>query len=349
MKEKIALISILANIFLASGKLLVGYFSGSVAILAEGIHSLMDIFSSLISYLGIKIAKKPSDRRHPYGHYKYEVLAGAVITIILFATGIGIIYESYNSLKSPGELSLSYLAFGVMIISAIINEIMARYKISAGKKYNSISLLSDGIHSKVDVYTSLAVAVGLILSRYWLSADSILAIIIGIYIIKESFSIGKEAIDSLLDISAGPEIEKEIKKIAQEKNIEISDIKTQKKGSAVTANIEIVLAKNLSVEAAEKISTNLREKLIKKIESLEYVVIQIMSHDVETAYFKPQYGRGFGWQKRGQHVGEIPQASGRGPDGNCICEKCGYSIPHQRGLPCASLKCPKCNINLTRK
>jgi len=349
MKEKIALISVLANIFLASGKLLVGYFSGSVAILAEGIHSFMDIFSSLVSYIGIKIAKKPSDEKHPYGHYKYEVLAGVVITIILFITGIGIIYESYNSLKSPVELSLGYLAFGVMIISAIVNEIMARYKINVGKKYNSVSLLSDGIHSRVDVYSSLAVVAGLILSRFWLSADSILAIIIGIYIIKESFSIGKEAMDSLLDISAGPEIEEEIKKIAKESNVEISDLKTQKKGSAVTANIEVVLEKNLSVEEAEKISKKLREKLTNNIESLEYVVIQISSHDTETAYFKPQYGRAFGWQKRGKNISHVPKAEGKGPEGTCICDKCGYSVPHQRGIPCSIIKCPKCNINLTRK
>ena len=84
MKEKVALISILANVFLATGKLIAGFVAGSGAVFAEGLHSGMDILSSAISFVGIKIAKKPVDKKHPYGHYKFEVLAGLVITIILF-------------------------------------------------------------------------------------------------------------------------------------------------------------------------------------------------------------------------------------------------------------------------
>ena len=76
MKEKISQISILANMVLARGKITVGFISNSSAILAEGIHSFMDIFSSAIGYIGIKISRKPEDQKHPYGHYKFEVLAG---------------------------------------------------------------------------------------------------------------------------------------------------------------------------------------------------------------------------------------------------------------------------------
>ena len=76
MKEKIALVSIISNIFLAGAKISIGLFSSSTAVLAEGIHSLMDIFSSAIGFIGIKISKKPEDQKHPYGYYKFEVLAG---------------------------------------------------------------------------------------------------------------------------------------------------------------------------------------------------------------------------------------------------------------------------------
>jgi divalent metal cation (Fe/Co/Zn/Cd) transporter len=97
-----------------------------------------------------------------------------------------------------------------------------------------------------------AVLIGLFLSRYWIYADSILAFLIGLYIIKESFALGKEAADSLLDVSAGEEIENKIKEIIQRENIEVSSLKTQKKGSVVTANLEIKLPSNLSVKEAEK-------------------------------------------------------------------------------------------------
>ncbi len=229
MKEKVAVISIIANIFLAAGKLVVGFLAGSSAIFAEGLHSGMDILSSAISFVGIKIAKKPVDEKHPYGRYKFEVLAGLIITIIIFLTGLFIIGGSVREFSNPSPVVVGYLALGVMLVSVVVNEVMARLKIHYGKKENSVSLLSDGVHSRVDVYTSLVVLIGLFLTNYWIYIDSLLALFIGLYIIKESFSLGKEAVDSLSDVSAGKEIEEEIKSIAKKENIGIDSIKTQKK------------------------------------------------------------------------------------------------------------------------
>jgi len=351
MKEKIAKISILANIVLAGGKITAGILSNSASVLAEGIHSLMDVFSSLISFFGIKISKKPADKKHPYGHFKFEVLAGFLITLILLGTGLGIIYEAYQKFKNPSLIKIPILALSVMIFSAIVNEIMSRLKIHFGQKENSVALISDGVHSRVDVFASLVVFVGLILNKYWIFTDSVLAFLIGLYIIKESFSIGKEAIDSLLDVSAPPEVEEKIKEIAKSQGIKISDLKTQKKGSVFTANLEINLPKNLNVDEATKISENLRERLMKEIKNLVYVAIQIKSHDVETGFYKPVpgplgfgrgFGRGFGWRRRFR---------GRGPGGYCVCinPNCGYKEPHIPGQPCSEKICPKCGSRLRRE
>ena len=354
MKEKIAAISILANVILAGVKITVGILSNSASVFAEGIHSLMDVFSSLISFFGIKISKKPADKEHPYGHFKFEVLAGFLITLILLGTGLGIIYEAYQKFKNPSLIKIPILALSVMILSAIVNEIMSRLKIHFGQKENSVALISDGVHSRVDVFASLVVFVGLILNKYWIFTDSVLAFLIGLYIIKESFSIGKEAIDSLLDVSAPPEVEEKIKEIAKSQGIEISDLKTQKKGSVFTANLEINLPKNLNVDTATKISENLRERLMKEIKNLVYVAIQIKSHDVETGFYKPAlrgfgFGRGFGWRRRGRFKGKIEEARGRGPGGYCVCKRCGYRVEHQPGVPCSSLICPNCKTHLTRE
>ncbi len=354
MQEKIAKISILANVILAGGKVVIGIFSYSTSVLAEGIHSLMDVFSSLISFWGIKIAKKPVDKEHPYGHFKFEVLAGFLITLILFGTGVGIIYEAYQKFLTPSLIKIPILAISIMIFSALVNEIMARLKIYFGKKENSVALISDGIHSRLDVFASLAVFVGLVLNKYWLYTDSVLAFLIGFYIVKESFSIGKEAIDSLLDVSAPSEVEEKIKEIVKSQGIEISDLKTQKKGSVFTANLEINLPKNLSIEEATKISETLRERLVKEIKNLVYVAIQIRSHEVETGFYRSAFrvfgfSRGFGWQRRGRFEGKIEGAQGRGPEGYCICSKCGYKISHKRGIPCYTLECPNCKTNLIRE
>jgi len=349
MKEKISILAIIVNALLTAGKIFIGVISGSVLILSEGLHSLSDVFASVIGYAGIKIAKKPEDKEHPYGHFKFEVLAGLIITLIIFAAGLSAIYEAYKGFITPQRIKFSFWAFGIMSLAAVINEIMARLKINWGKKENSIALISDGIHSRIDVFASLGVVAGLIIARYWLYADALFAFLIGLYIIKESFSLGKEAVDSLLDVSAGGEIENKIKSLAQSQGIRVDNLKTQKKGSAITANLEITLPSHLKVEEATKISESLREKLMKEIENLSYVAIQIKSHEIETGFYKPAFGRGFGWQRQGRFKGKIEEAAGRGPGGYCVCPKCGYKIPHQRGVPCSTLQCPNCKINLQRQ
>jgi cation diffusion facilitator family transporter len=349
MKEKVAVISILVNAILAGAKIAVGLVSTSTAVLAEGLHSFMDVFSSIIGFLGIKISQKPGDEKHPYGHYKFEVIAGLFITLILFGTGLGIIYEAYRKFLNPTFIKIPILAFGTMIFSGLVNEAMARVKIHYGEKENSIVLLSDGVHSRVDVFTSLAVFAGLFLTRYWVYADSVLAFFIGVYVIRESFSLGKTATDSLLDVSAGPEIEEKIKSIAEKQGIRINSLRTQKKGSVVTANLEITLPSDLKVETASAISGDLRKKLMKEIGNLSYVAIQIKSHEMETGFYKPAFGHGFGWQRKGRFRRGVEAAQDGGPDGYCVCPKCGYKIAHERGIPCSTLKCPKCNINLVRR
>jgi cation diffusion facilitator family transporter len=300
MKERISIIGIIVNTILTAGKIFVGIVTGSALILAEGLHSLSDVFASIVGYAGIKISQKPSDKKHPYGHYKFEVLSGLIITIILLGAGISAIYEAYRGFIRPEELKFSAVAFAVMIVAAIANEIMAKVKTAYGGKENSISLISDGAHSQVDVYASLGVVAGLIAAKYWIYADALFALLIGLYIIKESVSLGKEAIDSLLDVSAGKEIEEQIFSIAEKQEIKILMLKTQQKGAIVTANLEISLPSDLTVEEAGKISENLREELMSKIKNIQYVSVQIDSHDLETDFYKPALGRGFGWHRQGR-------------------------------------------------
>lgn len=343
VREKISIFGIFVNLALGISKITVGLLASSAAILADGLHSSMDVISSAIGYIGIRYSKKPVDKEHPYGHYKAEVLSGFIITIILFATGLWIIYRSINSFIKPEIVVISTLSVAVVIVSAVVNEITARVKIKYGKKYDSISLVSDGTHDRIDTLTSVAVLVGLVLSKFFLQADSIVAILIGIYIVKESFSLGKEATHSLLDVSAGPEIEKQIKTIFKNKKIKLTSLKTQKRGPKIFAELEVSLPANLKVQQASEITKELQKSLIDSIGNLEYVTIQIKSHEITESYYKGAFGQGMGWQRKGRMHGEA-----LGPGGDCICPKCGYKKKHQRGVPCSSLKCPKCNVNLTR-
>lgn len=348
MQDAISALSVAVNAALAGGKIAVGALSQSAAVMAEGIHSLMDLVSSSIGYIGIRISRKPEDAKHPYGHYKFEVLAGFIITLILCGTGARLVYGAYRGLLRPRAIALPVLAYWVMAISAVVNEIMARLKIHYGTREDSIALLSDGVHSRIDVWTSAAVFVGIWVSRYWIHADGLLALLIGVYIIQRSFLLGKGAVDSLLDASAGQEIEEKIRSIARGEHIALDSLKTQKRGVAVTANLEIDLPNTLTVEEATAISEALRKRLMSAIRRLSHVAIQIRSHEVETGFFRPSIGHGFGWQRRGGPKGRREETSGQGPGGHCVCPRCGYRAPHRRGVPCAALKCPQCAAPLER-
>ena len=341
-KEMISVVAVLVNFLLTIFKIGIGIISRSSAILADGIHSGMDIVSSGISYFGIKASRKPVDKKHPYGHYKSEVIAGFVITIILFVTALWIIYDAGINLLGIKTLRVSYLALGIMFASAVINEIMARLKFRYGKKYESMSLIADANHSRVDVLTSLGVLVGLLLSSYWVHADSVAAVLIGVYIMWRSVSLGKETTDSLLNVSAGDEIEGKITKTVKEEGIELWGLKTQKLGPEIFAELRIGLDPKLNVEEASKISKKLETRLKEVIPQLRYIVIQIESHKVKESFYMGGFGK---MQWRGRMGGFR-----MGPSGECVCTnpKCGYKVQHQRGIPCYQMKCPKCGNPMTR-
>ena len=111
-----------------------------------------------------------------------------------------------------------------------------------------------------------------------------------------------------VDVSAGKEVEEKIRQIAKKESIKIDSLKTQKKGSVTIANLEIKFPSNLKVEAVTKISENLRKKIMHEIENLQYVIVQIKSYDIETNFYQPILGQGFGWQRMGRFKKELTNA-----------------------------------------
>jgi len=274
-KESVSILSTLVNLVLGLSKIGLGLAAKSSALMAEGLHSGIDVFSSGITYIGIKIAKREPTKEHPYGWGRAEVLAGLVVAVFLTISGLGIIREAAAALLSgEHKAEINILALLVMGASVAVNEVMARLKIKIGQKEESLALIADGKHSRVDVLSSAAVLVGLGLTHFFPIADSLTALLVGVYILYETIILGKEITENLLDV-ADLEVEGEIRKICQEQQVNLVTLKTRKIGALTSAELEISLPTETKISRADDIISELQETLIKKISRLEYVVIQI--------------------------------------------------------------------------
>ncbi len=274
-KESVSILSTLVNLVLGLSKLGLGLAAQSSALMAEGLHSAIDVVSSAITFLGIKIAKREPTKEHPYGWGRAEVLAGLAVTVFLAVAGLGIINGAVTSLLTgEHEAEINILALLVMTTSVVVNEVLARLKVKVGQREESLALIADGKHSRVDVLSSAGVLVGLVLTRFFPVADSVTALLVGIYILYETAVLGKEIGENLLDV-ADPEVENEIKKISEEQQVDLMTLKTRKIGALTSAELEISLPTETKISRADDLISELQETLIKKISRLEYVVIQI--------------------------------------------------------------------------
>ncbi len=197
---KASKVSVISNAFLTIIKLLAGIAVGSTALIADAAHSFVDILSSVFVWIGIKISEKPADKSHPYGHFKAESLAELAVGIIILISSVAIIDEAVKELLAFSSPVFEYFALLVTLVSAAINEVLARYKIAVGKKTKSIALIADGKHSRVDVLASLAVFFGFLFVKigYWW-ADGVVAIVISVIILQVGFGILKSSINVLMD------------------------------------------------------------------------------------------------------------------------------------------------------
>lgn len=215
-KKRTALLSILSNIILTVLKIIAGIITGSLSIISEAIHSMSDLLASMITYFSVMKSSQPADDDHPYGHGKYEDMAGFIEGFLIVAASFFIMYEAIKKIifSTPLETE-NTIGIIVMLIAVIINYIVSSFLIKTAKESGSISLYADGEHLRTDVYSSLGVFAGLILIKITGHAvlDAIIAILVAAIICKTGYSILKKTISSLLDYSLPTENIEEIRKI----------------------------------------------------------------------------------------------------------------------------------------
>lgn len=205
-KVKAAAVSIFSNSFLIAIKVVVGILSGSVSIISEAIHSGMDLMASFIAFFSVRISDKPADKDHPFGHGKFENVSGVIEALLIFAAAAWIIVESIDAFYHPKELENLEWALAVMGVSSVTNFFVSRYLYRVARKTRSIALEADALHLKADVLTSAGIFAGLIIIYVtgYTFLDPIIAILVAVYILFESYVLLRNAFNPLIDKAMPP-------------------------------------------------------------------------------------------------------------------------------------------------
>lgn len=271
VKAKVARLSIVSNTFLIILKVIVGLLSGSVSIISEAIHSSMDLIAALIAFFSVSISDNPPDSRHPYGHGKVENISGVIEAILIFVAAIWIIAEAVKKiLGDEGSLEVIWLGSAVMLVSAVVNFIVSRRLYKVARETNSVALEADALHLMTDVYTSAGVAFGLglilLTGIEWL--DPLVAILVALFIIKESFSLLRRAFSPLLDTAWGQDEIEILERRLNEMEVRYHDLKTRVAGNYRFIDIHVEIPENESVGQAHSYCDMIEDKLNAVYENL---------------------------------------------------------------------------------
>jgi cation diffusion facilitator family transporter len=274
-KVSIARLSILSNTVLIVLKLVVGIISGSVSIISEAIHSSMDLVAAIIAFLSVRVSDNPPDSRHPYGHGKIENISGVIEALLIFIAAIWIIIEAVKKIfGDPIELDSIGLGSIVMLVSALMNTFVSRRLYKVARETNSVALEADALHLKTDVYTSLGVAVGLgliiITGITWF--DPVVAILVALFIIRESYQLLSRAFTPLLDTAWAETEIAELEKTLTRLDVNYHDLRTRVAGNYKFIDIHINIPSNESVGNAHEYCDKIENELTGTYENLTVTI-----------------------------------------------------------------------------
>lgn len=269
---------------LATAKIIVGILAASSALIADGIHSLSDFISDVIVIVMVGIARKKPDRRHEYGHGKYETLATILLAVILFIVSIGILWNGVEQIVNFSHGGLiprpGVLALVICIASIIIKEWLYHYTVSAGKRIASEALIANAWHHRSDAFSSVATLAGvagaMFLGDKGRICDPIAAIIVAGFIIIVAYKMARPAIDELLEIALPENEQREIiTTIARTPGVmTFHHLRCRRSGANVIIEFHIKVDPYITVEEAHHIATA-AEKHVKQLFGANTTIVTI--------------------------------------------------------------------------
>ncbi len=270
--EFAAMLGVVGNVILAIIKYIVGVMAGSKALIADAVHSASDVAGSFVVYIGVRAAKQPPDKDHPYGHGKAESIAAIIVAVLLFLVGIEIGKSSIEAFFVPIEAPKAFAIYAV-VFSIIVKEAMFRYKFKLGKRINSDAVIVNAYEHRSDVYSSIAALIGIIgaifgerIGAPWLVyGDPVAGVFVSLLIIRTAFKLGKESIHTTLDHVLHEEDTVELREavltIPEVKKI--NELHAREHGHYVIVDLKISVDPYMTVEDGHNVGKQVKEKLLK--------------------------------------------------------------------------------------
>lgn len=204
-------VGIICNCLLAAGKLIVGHVTSSMSITADGLNNLSDGASSIVTLLGFKLAEKPADRKHPYGHARIEYIAGLTVAVMILFIGLELGKSSVEKFINPEPIEFSFTAVWVLFASILVKLFMMLFNLKMGRRINSNALLATAADSRNDVMTTSAVLAASIVEHFYdVRIDGVMGIAVSLFILYSGIKLAGETMSPLLGEGANPELQKQI-------------------------------------------------------------------------------------------------------------------------------------------
>ncbi|MCD6581208.1 MAG: cation transporter [Desulfuromusa sp.] len=262
---------------LAIIKLIVALLSGSMAVMASAIDSLLDILMSGVNFMAIRQAEQPPDQSHPFGHGKFETLATLFQALVITASGGWIIYESVTRLGRGDQLENINQGIGVLAFSAVVSWFIARHLRKVARQTDSSALEADSLHFRMDIYSNLGLMGGLLMVRWfdihWL--DAALSILVASYILHEALQLIKRSLTDILDHELPDEIQQQVHQLITTHDGPLAGyhgLRTRRAGSLKIMDFHLEVCKDMTVEEAHELTDSLKKRIENEIHGANVII-----------------------------------------------------------------------------
>ena len=209
--RRAGLVGTVCNLILAAGKIAAGALAGSMSILADGLNNLSDATASVVTLLGFKLAEKPADKEHPYGHARFEYVAGLTVSMLILVIGFELAKSSVEKIIAPTPVEFSAAAVAVLAVSVLLKLFLMIFNRRLGKTIRSDVLLAAAADSRNDAITTAAIILAAVVEHFTsLQVDGIMGALVSLFILYSGISMARKTISPLLGEGADSELRRQL-------------------------------------------------------------------------------------------------------------------------------------------